>query len=397
METMPADTSGPEALIDLDHYSAAADHAFADTSAAYDHYRAEGESANITPSPFFYPDWYRWQNLNWTAYPTALAHFAAEATSRAIDPAPFIDSVLHLRRNPDYANTFEAIRALVSGHDKSVSPRLEDHLDALTAAQHRVHDVIRSELLGTPSGQRRRLVWVQSGRAFRPANWFRPEASRSWDLMCNWYALGSIDIRFGEMHLRQSGTKATGIHHALTHYRDLLAHYDQILFIDDDLGFVHQEIDRVFDIAEAHDLDMFQPAVALGSQCVWNDLFQRPDSEIHETTAVEIMMPGFSQNALDLCAPLFGRSVSGFGLDFECSEMIRSEGGKCGVVDAVAAEHIEVIDEKSGAYYEFMRALGINQKLELFQTIRKLGKLPSFAAISDPKDGGAKLTESGSP
>lgn len=181
------------------------------------------------------------------------------------------------------------------------------------------------------------------------------------------------------MHLRQSGTKATAIHHALTCYRELFSGYDQVLFLDDDLGFAHEEIDKVFDLAEANGLDMFQPAVAPGSQCAWPDLFQQWGQKVRETTAVEIMMPGFTRRGLELCASEFGRSVSGFGLDFACSERIRSAGWKCGVIDAVAAEHFEAIDEKGGNYYEFMRALGINQKLELFQTIRELGKYPTFS------------------
>lgn len=381
MNSPATDLPSPERLIDLAHYASVAGRAFPDQAAAYDHYCRSGEAQGLTPSPFFYPEWYRWQNPDCAKHPSALAHFAVRARERLIDPAPFIDSVLFLRRNPGYANMLEALLAMVEGRELSVAPNLETHLEALGDAQRRVHDAIRSRLFGAPSGERRRLVWVQSGKAFRPARWFRPAAPRSWDLMCNWYSLSGVDIRFGEMHLRQSGTKATGVHHALTHYPDLFRQYDQVLFLDDDLGFEHEEIDRVFDIAADNGLDMYQPSVAPGSQCVWPDLFQRQDRAFHETTAVEIMMPGFSRRALELCAPVFGRSVSGFGLDFACSEQVRKAGWKCGVIDAVAAEHIEVIDEKGGAYYEFMRSLGINQKLELFQVIRELGKLPDFAMI----------------
>ena len=175
--------------------------------------------------------------------------------------------------------------------------------------------------------------------------------------------------------------RATGINHALTCHRKLLEHYDHILFIDDDLGFKHENIDLLFDLAVENNLDLFQPSVAVGSQCVWPDLFKQTGQKFREVTAVEIMMPGFSRRALELCAPLFGQSVSGFGLDFACSEKIREAGWKCGVIDAVAAEHNEIIDEKGGAYYEFMRALGINQKLELYKVIRELDKLPNFKTI----------------
>lgn len=372
---------GPEALIDLQHYSVAAGQHFSDRAAAYAHYRKKGGTAGFNPSPFFFEEWYRWQNPNHTRYPSALAHFAAEALHRPIDPAPFIDSTAFLRRNSGYANMLEGLYALVARRDTSVSPELSAHLNDLHRAQRRVHESIRSALIGIPSGERRRLLWIQSGNAFRPAQWFQKDAPRSWDLLCNWYTLDGVDIRFGEMHMRQSGTKVTGIHHALTRHPDLLSTYEQVLFIDDDLGFEHREIDVIFEVASENSLDMFQASVAPGSQCVWPDLFMREGQPFRETSAVEIMMPGFSRRGLELCAPLFGRSVSGFGLDFACSEKIRAEGWKCGVVDAVSAEHLEVIDEKGGAYYEFMRALGINQKLELYQVMIELGKNPEFKTL----------------
>lgn len=369
-------------LIDLQHYNNVAGQAFSDPAMAYQHYCSVGEAAGLNPSPFFYQDWYRWQNPDINKYRSALDHFAAEAESRSIDPAPFIDAVGFLRKNPVYSNMVDALISLVSRNDVSVDPRLQTHLEALASAQKHVHQTIRSRLLGVPSDERRRLLWVQSGKEFLPAKWFNQEYARSWDLICNWYTLDYMDIRFGEMQLRQSGTKATGIHHALTQHQDVLSHYDQILFIDDDLSFKHEDIDIVFDVAEHNDLDMFQPSVARGSQCVWTDLFQHTGQNFRETTAVEIMMPGFSRRGLELCAPLFGRSVSGFGLDFACSEKIRAEGWKCGVIDAVAAEHFGVIDEKGGAFYELMRNLEINQKLELYQVIGEMGKYPEFKSVT---------------
>ena len=94
------------------------------------------------------------------------------------------------------------------------------------------------------------------------------------------------------------------------------------------------------------------------------------------------MMPGFSRRALVDCALLFGRSVSGFGLDFAVSEYQRRKDMVCGVVDAVGVGHYAPIDEMGGAYYRFMRALGINQKLELYAVIQEIGALPKFRDLS---------------
>ena len=196
--------------------------------------------------------------------------------------------------------------------------------------------------------------------------------------MCNWYTLDDLDLRHGEIHLRQSGTKATAIHHVLQTAPDLLSNYDQILFLDDDLDIHHADIDLLFDIAEHEGLALFQPALLPDSHGVWKDLFRKKDTGVRRTTGVEIMMPGFSRKALFDCSPMFGRSVSGFGLDFEISVYLRSRGMQCGVIDSVGVRHYEQIDEQGGSYYRFMRMLGINHKLELYRAIREIGAFPDF-------------------
>ncbi len=371
-------------LIDLHHYSGQAGERFASRDAAYRHFRDSGQTAGLTPSPFFYTDWYLWQNPDSVRCATVLDHFKAHATNHLIDPAPFIDSV-SFQSQRRYCNMLQALAALTNRCDTSVSPHLQDHFDILAANQCAVHAAVCHEYIRRAPTTRKRLVWVQAGPNFSTTAWFDPKAPRSWDLMCNWYALNGLDLRHGEIHLRQSGTKSTAIHHVLQKDPGLLSRYDQILFLDDDLTVVHGDLDRLFDSAQQDGLDLFQAGLLPGSFCVWPDLFRKSDAGTRQTTGVEIMMPGFSREALLNCAPLFGRSVSGFGLDFALSEHVRERGGICGVVDAIGIGHFSRIDEQSGKYYRLMRTLGINQKLELYAIIHQLGKLPTFSSANISK------------
>ena len=373
----------PEMLIDLGYYRDAAGTPFADHATALAHFKHQGQAAGLMPSPYFYTDWYVWQNPDSAKYDSALHHFAYRAGQAPIDPAPFLDSVAFLAAHPEYDTMAAALAALTDGRETSVASDLDTHLTALEAAQQRVHAAIRSTLVRHVRTDRRRLVWVQAGPRFSTTTWFRPDAPRSWDLMCNWYARTGLDLRHGETHLVQPGTKVTAIHHVLQTRPELLSAYDQVLFLDDDLEIGHADIDRLFDIAETEGFDLFQPALLPGSHCVWPDLFRKVDIGFHRTTGVEIMMPGFSRKALELSAALFGRSVSAFGLDFAVSEQIRAQGGTCAVIDAVGVGHYAEIDEAGGAYYRLMRALGINQKLELYTVMRALGgKRPEFRELA---------------
>lgn len=372
-----------DALIDLELYSRQAGKAFSDTREAYRHFRETGQRAGLLPSPWFYTRWYAWQNPGAARHPTVLDHFLAESARGPVDPAPFVDMVGLLRRAPDTANALVAYCALLSGRDLSISPDLEHHLDALATSQRLVHGAVRSAVLKQAgAGERNRLVWAQIGQRARLWDWFDPGAPRSWDLMCNWYTDAGLDLRHGEVHLRQSGTKFTAIHHVLETRPELLAGYEQIIFIDDDLVFANADLDRLFDIARHEVFDLFQATLEPGSFCVWPELFRRPGVRAREMTAVEIMMFGFSRRALETCAPHFASSVSGFGLDVACAHAVRAAGWRCGAIDAVGVRHETRIDEGGGAYYNLMRKLGINQKLELFTTILKTGELPTFATVT---------------
>lgn len=366
-------------LVDPLHYAAQAGRSFPHAEAAYAHFVAEGQARGLDPSPYFDTAWYAWQNG--TRGRCVLAHFMEHATRRPLDPAPFVDTTGLLRRTPAARNALDLYRMLLRGEVADMPPGLDEHLVRLQEAREAFHARISLETVRDAGRTRRNLVWVQSGRAFRLPTWFRPDADRDWDLLLNWYDLGCIDLRFGDIVLRQSGTKATGISTVLSRCPGILERYDAVMFLDDDLILQHADVDRVFELARRHDLDLFQPSLSAGSHCSWADLFHREGSVVRRTTGVEIMMFGFTRRALAACAPLFGRSVSGFGLDFACSIAIRDRGWSCGVVDAVQADHPDAIDESGGSYYEFMRSIGVNQKLELAETIRALGCLPDFVTL----------------
>lgn len=381
MNTQKTSAFPAERLISVPYYAEQAGQSFADRHEAYLHFRQHGQQAGLNPSPFFYTRWYIWQNPDSAEFPTALDHFVWRCARGAVDPAPFIDAGAMLHENKAYQSMSDALAALTEGSDRSVSPLLEDHLALLAARQAAVHNDIQSRYIRRRPTGRRRLVWVQAGSRFSTTQWFKPDSQRQWDFMCNWYSQDGLDLRHGEIHLIQPGTKSTAIYHVLKNDAELFRAYDQLLFLDDDLTLAHEDIDRLFDVAEQDGLALFQAALLPGSHGVWKDLVRQSARGSRLVTGVEIMMPGFTRETLFSCAELFGRSVSGYGLDFLFSEHIRQHGGLCGVVDAVAVRHEMCIDERNGAYYRLMRSLGIQHQLELYAIIHELKKFPQFATV----------------
>lgn len=374
--TIPAD------FIDLPFYAQQAGMVFSSPAQAYQHFREYGQAAGLHPSPFFYTRWYCWQHPETAAYPSALDHFARHAPYRPLDPAPFLDATVFLQAHTQYHSMVDALIALTEGRELSLSPCLEDHLTALAQRQQAMQQAIAAHILRQQPTSRRRLVWVQAGPRFAAQAQLHPEPHRSWDLMCNWYdAPAALEHQPGEIHMLQTGTKATGIHHVLTYYPDLLLRYDQVLFLDDDLFFEPCSIDRLFAIAARDGLDLFQGTLCSGSYGSWLDLYRKKNHGTRCVTGVEIMMPGFTREALRACADLFGQNVSGYGLDFLFSERVRRRGGRLGVIDDVAVRHQAPIDEAHGAYYAFLRDNNIPYKLELYSAICQCNGYPQFIEI----------------
>ena len=381
MSTQKIECPFAERLIDLQWYAKQAGVKFLDQKTAYQHFLHYGQSERLNPSPFFYTEWYTWQYPDYVMFPTVLDHFVCKMGGVPIEPAPFIESAILLHENENYSSMLDALIALTEGKDCSVSPNLEDHLSELTVRQTAVHNSIRSHYIRRRITNRRRLVWVQAGSRFSTTQWFKPDAPRSWDFMCNWYTQEGLDLRHGEIHLIQPGTKSTAIYHVLKNDPELFNSYDLLLFLDDDLAISHEDVDLLFDTATQDNLSLFQPALLPGSYGVWKDLFQQSTHGSRKITGVEIMMPGFTREALYSCRDAFAHSISGYGLDFMFSEQIQRNGGICAVVDAVSVRHKEKIDEQDGPYYRLMRLLGIRYKLELYSVINEIGKYPRFANV----------------
>ena len=101
-------------------------------------------------------------------------------------------------------------------------------------------------------------------------------------------------------------------------------------------------------------------------------------------------MPIFSHSAFLACVDSFDRSISGYGLDFAWPVILGRPEQKIPIIDAVAAAHTRPIDPQGGAFYIYLRSLGI----EPFEEYRDI--LRSYGATAEPQVlGGILATAAG--
>ncbi|WP_413718514.1 DUF707 domain-containing protein [Silicimonas sp. MF1-12-2] len=207
-------------------------------------------------------------------------------------------------------------------------------------------------------------------------------SGREWDLMLNYYDAAGMRSGVGEYAVFQKGTKFTAMKMLTDRFPQIFSAYDHVLFIDDDIETSGEDLNGLFAACRRHSLDLAQMALTDDSACNWNELFTRPTgSDPRRVSAVEIMMPVFSRQALKWVMPTFGQSISGFGLDLVWGQIVADKGGRIAVLDDIAARHARPVDQAGGAYYRYLRRHGINAKAELWTLLKSYDAQRELIAV----------------
>ncbi len=116
--------------------------------------------------------------------------------------------------------------------------------------------------------------------------------------------------------------------------------HDWLLVLDDDVKLPRGFVDDFVFLCERFSLALAQPAHRLRSHAAWPVTRRRPGSVVRETGFVEIgPVSAFAAVTFPVLLP-FPPLRMGWGLDTHWAALAREHGWRCGVVDAVAIEHL---------------------------------------------------------
>ena len=330
------------------------------------HYLERGGFEGRNPNPLFDSGWYRSTYLQGYVAQNPLMHYLEEGASMGLDPHPLFDSRCYGLGLGENDPDLTLLEHFLSSGEEAVAGAYRS-LEALGTVQRRFYEVSGIDILEdhrkTP---KRWAVFLQAGHGSLDPEWLT-EGEKPWDLLVNFYD-GSFDRSMPlDVRIHQGlGTKFSGIHRLLECQSHLLSPYDYVFLLDDDIRVSEDGITQAFRAVESLGLDLAQPSLRPGSHGTWELLFQKPGSIGRFLSAVEIMMPILSRRALSLGRYLFGRTVSGWGLDFALGQEVRRCYGETsvGVIDAIAFAHERPIDPEGGAYYRMLRDHGLSPLVE---------------------------------
>jgi len=220
-----------------------------------------------------------------------------------------------------------------------------------------------------PRPSRKNLIIVRAGDNSLHPGWLAGTAA-NFDIFVSYY--GEIPGKFKDgVQYYESvlGLKWPALANILSSHFDLVETYDAIWFPDDDLRADANVINEMFDLFHTYKLWLAQPALGPGSHVGYSATSQVANSKLRYSGFVEIMCPIFSRDALELLAPTFQLSASGWGLDFLWAYILNYPKERIAILDATPVIHTRKM--RSGLFYDRCREMKINPQAELVELMRR--------------------------
>lgn len=227
------------------------------------------------------------------------------------------------------------------------------------------------------------LVFVRAGARSLHPRLLAEDPERNWDCAVSWYA----DRPPGDWPRAEyeSGGGFNKFDGFLEFWRATpAAHgYRYYLVLDDDVYFHPGDVSRFLALCERHRTALAQPALEWRTHFNLNVTLANPVCAVRRVNFVEVMAPCFAAATLVRVLDTFTLTRSTWGLDVAWSRLLAHEGGMC-VVDAIRVQHTKVADPKRGAFYEKLRAAGVDPRRELADVEARYGAMGRKRTLAGP-------------
>jgi hypothetical protein len=147
---------------------------------------------------------------------------------------------------------------------------------------------------------------------------------------------------------------------------DILDKYDWIWMPDYDVHLEPTEINRLFMIAQDHNLNICQPSLTHDSHHSFQLVLNDPTKFMRYTNYVEIMCPLFKTEALKRVLGTFTITYSGWAQDYLWARELNYE--RLAIIDVIQASHVKPVESQ---YWVLPNGLNADQELD--HVIRLMG------------------------
>lgn len=213
------------------------------------------------------------------------------------------------------------------------------------------------------TGDKRFLVMARVGDSSLHKEWLEPIEHKNFDLYLEYFGDGHNDYKNDcESYAEAKETKWPRFYEVIKEYGDEIFKYDAIWMPDDDISTNCSTINKMFNIFMEYNLSLAQPALTKDSYYSHKITRRKSKYFLRYTKFVEVMVPIFSREALQLCWDSFQKSKSGWGLDSIWPKLLGFPDDKMAIIDEIRVKHTRPVgggtlyqDIQCSAYEELDR------------------------------------------
>ena len=227
----------------------------------------------------------------------------------------------------------------------------------------------------TFNGDKRFLVMARVGDTSLHKEWLEPKEYKNFDLYLEYFGDGSNDYKNDcDFYAEAKDTKWPRFYKVIEEFGEQVFKYDAIWMPDDDISTDCSTINEIFEIFMMYNLSLAQPALTSDSYFSHNITLERSENILRFTKFVEVMVPIFSREALQLCWSTFIKSKSGWGLDSTWPKLLGYPNDKMAIIDKLPVKHTRPMG--TGTLYK--DAYINNAAIERNRVCKKYGVIQQF-------------------
>lgn len=224
------------------------------------------------------------------------------------------------------------------------------------------------ELIAPTAPRSKNLVFTSAGDRSNLGRWLR--GRRDFDLWVVYYGEQAGKFRpESDLYLQRRGSKFQNLHHCYQRWPGILARYEAVLVMDDDILIDGPGITRLFDIRREFDLWAAQPAFRLAGKVSWPITEVHATAKLRYTNFIEMACPVFRRDKLDAFMSVYDPELVGYGADWWFLHTLGPDlHGHVAVVDEVTC--INPYDRHKGGAREIDKLQSHDERKEVWERIK---------------------------
>jgi hypothetical protein len=225
------------------------------------------------------------------------------------------------------------------------------------------------ELIAATTGSgSKNLVFTSAGDRSSLHGWL--SGRRDFDLWVVYY--GNRPGTFqdvSDLYVSRKGSKFQNLHYCFKRWPEVLARYDAIMVMDDDILIDAGGLTRLFELRRELDLWALQPAFRLSGKISWQITRVQATAKLRYTNFIEMACPLFRRDKLEAFLGVYDPELVGYGVDWWFMHSLGADlGNHVAVVDEVSC--INPYDKTKGGAREIDQLQSHEKRKEVWERVK---------------------------